>query len=217
MQGSTLTINVNVFQRLLPEEGGTWSCRNCDLHRHPVWFASRMVVGSVTHTACRPLCLGEAEQVQVPTFAELDAHLNNANDTGTHVDVVGSRYRLSDESDAVCETTEVVKIRAGESYLFSPAWLHRTIPATAEAAHVGVSMQVALGGDIDFDRPADGVKRVCSFFAYTAIAISLMPSIIHIQEARDEIALSTPVPPARPMLSMCCSVAGHTDQDVQLL
>lgn len=154
LEDSGLSVNINVFQRLHPADGATWSGENCVLHRHPKWFASRMVVGSVTHTVCRPVCLGEAEPV--PAFAELDARLEDADENGTLVDVVGSRYRLSEESGIVCETTEVVRIRAGESYVFSPAWLHRTIPNTAGATHVGVSLQVAANEDIDFGRRNGG-------------------------------------------------------------
>ena len=145
-------LDVNVYQRAAQRGNkgggsGGWRCRTCGLHNHPNWFASAAIAGQVRYTKARPSCFGS----RLPTFAELDRGLADAEPDGTTVDEVGARYTLT-RSEVAWETTEVLDLTAGQSLTFSPSWFHRVVPPAKDATHVPLTLMVKHEADLRFTR-----------------------------------------------------------------
>lgn len=144
-----------------------WVCTTCGIHTHSRWWASRTVVGSITHTISQPVC--QVDTTGLPSFAELDANLSSAPATGTAVDKIGSRYLIEkpsaqdqelgvEEPSQALETTDVVVVPSDASILFSPAWYHRVVPAPASARHAAVTFRVQDRQDATFDSKRDRLQ-----------------------------------------------------------
>ena len=143
-------MDVNTYIRNIRPRQQQWRCTTCGIHRHGSWWASRTVVGTVTHTMAGPTCPRQSERqdARPPTFDSLDRELAAASSAqmGTLIDRVGSRYYLSNTS-AVWETREVLRVRADHSLLFAPNWYHRVVPPPSDASHAAVTFRAAYNHD----------------------------------------------------------------------
>eukprot|EP00933_Yihiella_yeosuensis_P011743 TRINITY_DN11935_c0_g1_i4.p1 TRINITY_DN11935_c0_g1~~TRINITY_DN11935_c0_g1_i4.p1 ORF type:complete len:468 (+),score=61.63 TRINITY_DN11935_c0_g1_i4:65-1405(+) len=137
-----LQLGVHVYQRAVAPGGIEWQCSTCTFHDHPLWFASRVVAGSLTHTLAAPTCLAEAG---FPTFESLDSNLAES-DNGTAVDIVGTKYSLAEQLIA-WETKEVTTVRAGQTVLFAPSWAHRVIPPPRDTSKTTVTFVAGFQDD----------------------------------------------------------------------
>ena len=142
-------LDFNVYARLLGPAAKEWNCTTCGIHRHAKWWASRTVAGAIVHTIAQPTCPMAAPRASIrgawPRFDELDSSLADAGPAGTRVDVNGSRYLLS---SAVWKTTDVMRVDAGQSLVFSPSWFHRIIPTPRDATHWSMTMRVAYHREV---------------------------------------------------------------------
>ena len=107
------------------------------------WFASRMVAGSLTHTLAVPTCAHAddsatlADTAALPSFADLDRDIAQVGPNGSRVDVVGSRYWRAGSrgGDPPWRTAEVVRLEAGDSYVFAPSWFRAPRPVISSDPH----------------------------------------------------------------------------------
>jgi hypothetical protein len=107
-----------------------------------------MVAGSLTHTLSLPTCPGNDDaEARVPTFAQLDAGIAIRSDRNmSGVDVVGARYWRAGSvgGGRVWRTSEVVRLRPRDTYLFAPSWFHRVVPPHVASPRAPVTLVAKL-------------------------------------------------------------------------
>ena len=89
----------------------------------------------------RPDCPRSLDKKIMPTDQELDKHLASSSN-GTRLDQLGTRFTQPRNKHAIWETTEKIRLQAGDTLVFPPNWFHRIPPQSKDAAHSGMSIVV---------------------------------------------------------------------------
>jgi hypothetical protein len=92
-----------------------------------------------------PTC--ERPTPATPNCHQLDRDLESAGPKGSELDTVGLRCY---HTGAVWKVTEVEAFSEGETLLFSPVWIHRVVPSTADATHIGMTFKIDYDADETF-------------------------------------------------------------------